>query len=535
MASAPIPTLPRRRSLAGPIILILVGVLFLLGNAHVITWSNLGLWFAHYWPLLLILWGAIKLVEHLLARHGGYQESGIGFGGTFLVFMIIICGITATGLSKVNWPKPDTWPTGDWWPWGTKYDFHNEVEQTVASHGTFRLAIHRGSITVLPSTDEKVHVSTHKTIEAGSKEEAEEIDKKTLPQIKVDEIPMPVIPKVRGLSEEERSRIQEEVARARDEVAKAKNQIAQAKAAAEEARKQGEKARAEAERFREEIVNVNVEHPSGTFTETDMEIRVPPTLPLELSTDRGNIEVRGRQADVKLTTARGDVSLEDVTGNANVTVRHGDFSAHNIKGDVTFEGRVNDTSVSDVSGMVVFNGESLGEVTLQSLGQGLHFTTSRTDLQTGKVEGDLRMDLHDLRASHINGGFRVATRSKQITLEDVAGNIDVNNRNASVELRASKPPTGNIVIANRDGGIEVSLPAPSPFQVEASTRWGEIRSDFPELTVQTSPSHEAIANGSVGKGGKKIQLTTEHADIDIRKADQDSSDEDNQKPQKSKR
>jgi hypothetical protein len=184
--------------------------------------------------------------------------------------------------------------------------------------------VQRGSITVLPSTDEKVHVSTRKTIVAFSKEEADRIDQMTLPHIKSDEIPMPVLPRVRGLFPAERSRIEEEVARAKAEVARAKTEIARAKAEAEEARKEGEKARAEAERAREEIVRVNVEHPNGAFAVTDMEVRVPPTLPLELSTEHGNIEVRSRQADVKLTAVHGDVTLDDIAGNA---------SAHNARWD----------------------------------------------------------------------------------------------------------------------------------------------------------------------------------------------------------
>jgi hypothetical protein len=485
------------------------------------------MWFARYWPLLLILWGAIKLIEHVLARRGGYQAAGIGFGGGFLVLMIIMCGLTATGLAKVDWPRlHGEWPTGEWWPFGNKYDFTNQAEQTVASHGVFRLAIQRGSITVLPSNDEKVHISTHKTITAGSKEEAEHINEITLPQIKIDEIPMPVVPNVKGLSSEERSHIQEEVARARAEVARAKNEIARAKAEAEQAR---EKARAEAERAREEIVNVNVGHPTGTYVVTDTELRVPPTLPLELSTEHGGIEVRGRQADVKLTASHGDITIEDVAGNATVTLRRGgDFSAHNIKGDVTLEGRVNDTSISDVSGLVVFNGESMGEASLQALGQGLHFTTSRTDMQTGKIAGELRMDLHDLRASHITGGFKVTTRSKQIHLEDVGGDVEVNDRNAGVEFRAGKAPSGNVVIANREGSIEVSLPVPNAFELEANTRGGEIHSDFAEINVQNS-SHITMANGTVGRGGRRVQLTTEHADIDIRKANQGGSDDKSQK------
>lgn len=53
----PPPPIPpyRRRSMAGPIILILVGVLFLLANSHMIGWSRLWIWYARWWPVLIIL------------------------------------------------------------------------------------------------------------------------------------------------------------------------------------------------------------------------------------------------------------------------------------------------------------------------------------------------------------------------------------------------------------------------------------------------------------------------------------------------
>src|SRR5579859_1404771 len=224
MASAPVPNIPpRRRSFAGPIILIIVGVIFLLGNMHVITWFSLAQWFSRYWPLLLILWGTIKLVEFTIARRQGYRPSGIGFGGGLLVFLIIFCGLAADGLEKVDWSsiQQEMGVNAPWPIFGNKYEYSNEIDQPVASHGAFTLALQRGSITVLPSTDEKVHVSVHKTIVASSKEEADKIDQATQPQIKSDEIPAPAMPKlpdIPGVSSAERDRIRAEIDRARAEV-----------------------------------------------------------------------------------------------------------------------------------------------------------------------------------------------------------------------------------------------------------------------------------------------------------------------------
>jgi Domain of unknown function (DUF5668) len=72
------PLRPQRppRSFAGPIVLIVIGVFFLLANMGVIEWHNFGYWFSHYWPVLLILWGFVKLLEYQQATRIALRESG---------------------------------------------------------------------------------------------------------------------------------------------------------------------------------------------------------------------------------------------------------------------------------------------------------------------------------------------------------------------------------------------------------------------------------------------------------------------------
>src|SRR5580658_8203699 len=57
LVPVPVPPHPRRRSFGGPFVLIVLGIVFLLGNLHLLSWTRLGTLFAHYWPALLILWG----------------------------------------------------------------------------------------------------------------------------------------------------------------------------------------------------------------------------------------------------------------------------------------------------------------------------------------------------------------------------------------------------------------------------------------------------------------------------------------------
>ena len=104
----PVPPLPprrHRRSFAGPLVLIILGLVFLLGNLHMISWARLGTLFAHYWPALLIFWGVVKLIEYQQAQRDGLPHRGIGVGGVFLVVVIVISGLIATQATRFNWTE----------------------------------------------------------------------------------------------------------------------------------------------------------------------------------------------------------------------------------------------------------------------------------------------------------------------------------------------------------------------------------------------------------------------------------------------
>src|SRR5438270_13212952 len=93
----------RRRSLAGPVVLIVMGVVFLMGTMGVLHWYMLGRLFAHYWPLLIILWGVVKLIEHQQAQREGTRASGISIGGVLLICCLIVAGLISTQAWRVNW------------------------------------------------------------------------------------------------------------------------------------------------------------------------------------------------------------------------------------------------------------------------------------------------------------------------------------------------------------------------------------------------------------------------------------------------
>lgn len=446
----------RRCSLAGPVILIVLGIIFLLGNFHYLSWPRLGYYFSVYWPLLLILWGVIKLLEHMSDQRHGVPGRGIGAGGVFLLIILIVCGLAATAAHRVNWGAVqnemdlDSEFSG---LFGNNYSFSQTVEQSFPAGSSLRVVSDRGDIAVQAWDQDRIKVVVTKKLVAANQEDSQKIDQQTQPVITSDG----------------------------------------------------------------GVVTVNANTAGGGLNhavQSNLQIWAPKAA-LDLATRRGDISVQARQGEVKLSSSRGNVSLQNITGNVIATMRRGDVHATGIHGDISFDGRMDDISVSDVSGTVRFSGDFFGQMNLSKIAKGVNFKSSRTDLEIGRLDGDMQLESGDLRVKSVSGPFRVVTRSKDIHLEDISGDVVVENSNGTVELHAVKP-LGQITINNQKGDVNLTLPANSSFQAEVRAHQGDVESDFNELKVQNE-RQDNFVNGSVGTGGPRLQINNVYGDVGIRK------------------
>jgi DUF4097 and DUF4098 domain-containing protein YvlB len=135
-------------------------------------------------------------------------------------------------------------------------------------------------------------------------------------------------------------------------------------------------------------------------------------------------------------------------------------------------------------------------------------------MELGKLAGELNMDSGDLHVSSVTGPFEVHTRAKDIRVEDVSGRITIENSHGDIDLRPVSP-FGDLNVSNHQGAIHVTLPAGAGFNVDARSSRGELENDF-DLNV-TKNGDDRVAQGNVGKGGNRLQLTTDHGTIEIRK------------------
>src|SRR3954469_2947128 len=341
MASAPYtpappagPRPPAPRSLFGPVVLITIGIMFLLATTGKIPKLELFNWFARYWPLLLILWGIAKLIDHSQARRHGYRTPGMGAGGVFLLVILTFIGLGATGIHSAAGNLNEDWfrdhmefdDNDDFAGiFGQKFEYSQQMTETLPANGSLKVVAERGNIRVRPGTDNQVHVTIAKIIFANNQGEADKKRDDAVPTIKLEG----------------------------------------------------------------NVVNIDASHLKGG--RADIDITLPKKADLDLMTLRGDIDVADREGKIKSHTSRGSSSFENIIGDVESHLRRGDFTAKAVKGDVAVEGRLDDTKITDVTGQVRLEGDYMGGVSLSKIAKGVRFKSSRTDMEFVKLDGDFEM------------------------------------------------------------------------------------------------------------------------------------------------
>jgi len=221
-------------------------------------------------------------------------------------------------------------------------------------------------------------------------------------------------------------------------------------------------------------------------------------------------------AGAQIDGRHGEVNITDLTGNATLTLERSSVRAQHVKGDVNanFQGWSNEVDIEDVDGSVHLNGDYINSVRLIRVSKTVGFHSSRTDMEFARLDGRLDLDSGDLRADSLSGPMHLTTRSKDISLQGLSGDLRLEDSNGTIELGLYKP--GNLQIDNRKGDVQITIPPNTSLNVEARTRDGEIESDFDQIKVESS-HRQASASGSIGTNGPKLAINCEKGTIEIRK------------------
>ncbi|MEO8100195.1 MAG: DUF4097 family beta strand repeat-containing protein [Acidobacteriota bacterium] len=457
----------RRGSLVGPLLLIGIGALFLARN--VIPDLPLLDYLARYWPVLLVLWGALRLLEITVwaAQSRPLPRYGINGGEWVLVIFLCMFGFSLHAVRGFS-----SWLPQAGFQWGGLEVFGESFEYPVAAEMVTSVAPRvvlegfRGSVRIVGTDAPSVKVTGHQTIRSMDKESADRASK----DVQVD---------VTGDA----------------------NQVV---------------IHAHQDRLPNRIFGKD----RGPFSQ-----RI--TANLEILVPKGAIVVaRGQDGDfdisaingVEITSDNSSVRLENIGGPVRLGITGSDIiRAVNVRGDFELKGRGNDIDLEKIAGQVSVSGSWAGLIQLRELAKPLRWDGPQTDVTLAGLPGELRMTIGDINGSRIAGPLRITSQTKDIGLTDVSGSMDITLERGDIRLAATTIPVANMMVRLDSGNVEVALPENAKFGMNAVTDRGEAYSDYGGGLRQDSNGRRGASIQGGPGGGANIDVHVNRGELRVRR------------------
>jgi DUF4097 and DUF4098 domain-containing protein YvlB len=446
----------RRGSLVGPVLLILIGVVFLVRNIRpdlplfdlLVTW----------WPVVLIAWGALRLVEILTTCFRGRElpRAGIHGGEWALIIFVTVFFMSVWSVKRWTHELPGRIRIGGVEVFGEAFDYP-QPEMAVPASPQGRIVVEnaRGNTRITGVEGAEVKVSGRKTVRALDRSAAD---------------------------------------RAND-------------AAKLKVLRNGD------------VVRVAHEQDSleGARISMDLEIAAPRGSSIQFRGKYGDLEVKDIQGEVTVESDNAGLRLESVGGRVKAELRRSDIiRAIKVKGDVEIKGRGRDIEIEDVAGGVSIEGSYSGETVLRRVARAVRFESPRTEIRAGALPGEMRVTLSLLTITQARGPLLVKAETKDIQLADVTDTITIDVERGDIEVRQPRTEFGRMDARSGSGDIELALPPAARFTLHASTGRGDAVNEFdPRLKVEQDDRRGAI-HGSTG-AGPEIRLETQRGKVIVRK------------------
>ena len=157
---------------------------------------------------------------------------------------------------------------------------------------------------------------------------------------------------------------------------------------------------------------------------------------------------------IAITAGNGDVEIHNAGGNVSAELQHGDVRISTVKGNARLTGHGSEVELSDITGDATIEGEFYGPIRERNVGKTARFNSSRTDLTILQLTGHMEMNSRRLEISDVKGSLSLVTKDKDVSLENIAGRIQVEDRHGDIDLLFRQPPHAEVSIYERFGCAE---------------------------------------------------------------------------------
>lgn len=405
---------PRRRSVFGGLLLILIGGLFLLHNfgAHLPVWVLLRKW----WPLVFILWGITKLYDHLRARQTGEAAPPTVSAGEIILVLLLLGLVGGAGI--VEWGENH--PGVGFLDWGESYSFTEDVPaRSVPKNASITIRTTHGNITVHAEEIAEIRVTARKNAHADNEAEAHG---------SADSVHVAVTQTDSGFTVEPSG---------------------------------------SSFNGRPVYVDLDVHVPKGATLSLQSDrgnIQVAGiTGNINIESREGDIDARQIGGDVNVDSNKGDVRIVGAGGNVRVTGRGNQVELSDITGAATLEGEYfgplrftrlakgvhfvssrSDLLVTALSGRIETSGA--GDMEIHDATGNVTLTTTKRDLTLDNVTGKIHVE---------NRGGNVSLRFPQAPKEQ----IEVSNQSGDIEITLPTNSSFEVSARADRGELNCDFPA----------------------------------------------------------------------------
>jgi hypothetical protein len=466
----------RRRTSSGTIFwgltLVAVGGLLLARNFgfSIPIWGAL----ARYWPLLIIGWGLLKLVDFYRTRNDPDRRPVFSGGEVVMLIFVIFAGSAITTAANIN---PDFGQFFDfngnfdfWDITGNNYSYPEHHELDVEAASTIRIFNMYGSVDIKPSDGDRIILDVERVVRAENKADADR---------RAQEFTFSILKDGNRYG----------IASNRDESS-----------------------------VRSGISWDDIRNPADrTRYKSNLTIKVPRRALLDLYNKYGTVTVEGIDGNQTIRNKYGSTSVHDITGNLDITTGYGSVIVENISGDTKVVNSHASTTVRNIGGKVDIDNK-YGSVDVQDIKNDATLVNQYSVVNVQRVTGKLGVSgrNNSVDIDDVVGAINIVTSYKNLNIRNVKGGIQVSNRHGNIDIELDQAPKDEIRVDGDYSDVSIELPAEAAFSFDGQTRNGDVDSEFDSISTDSSGRNRTL-RGQRGSGGPRVVVETQHGDIRLQK------------------
>ena len=258
---------------------------------------------------------------------------------------------------------------------------------------------------------------------------------------------------------------------------------------------------------------------------------------VELKNRGGAIVAEDVDGDLLAETSHGRLVAEDVTGKAALENRHAPIQISRIGGDVRVTAQHAEVSVETAGANVAITNTN-GPIFVRGVRATLTIEATNAPIQARDISGDVRIDNRDKAVTlvGVRGAARVTSPRSPVTAEDIEGPLEIENSHddvrvlefgSSLAVRSTHAEVsvstvrlaGNVSLQTTYGDVELRVSPGASLKFEGSAKDGELDATVPGLEIledrRGKERPERTWTGSLGSATHTVTVETSYGDIHL--------------------